>query len=131
MSAHVCARGRMCVVVGAAISSGPEHINPASRRIQWRASRIDNDPVVFGPLEPLALRRDVTSLCMLYSIYHREFCDGLFNPISVSEFRHRSLAGNTIITVTMRDVLPRTHHTRFSATYSVAWEWSTVNSCPM
>lgn len=59
-------------------------------RIQRRATRIVDDQVLSDRLDPLSLRRDVASLCILYRIYHGECSEELFGLIPAATFRHRT-----------------------------------------
>ncbi|XP_013162491.1 PREDICTED: uncharacterized protein LOC106113978 [Papilio xuthus] len=59
-------------------------------RIQRRAIRIVNDRALTDRLDALALRRDVSSLCIFYRIYHGECSEELFGTIPAAEFRHRT-----------------------------------------
>lgn len=59
-------------------------------RIQRRASRIVDCRDITSRLDPLALRRDVASLCILYRLYHGECSEELFGLIPAASFRHRS-----------------------------------------
>nr|XP_004924674.2 uncharacterized protein LOC101745997 [Bombyx mori] len=63
-------------------------------RIQRRASRIVDDPELADRLDPLALRRDLSSLCILYRIYNGECSEELFNLIEAADFRNRSSRRN-------------------------------------
>ena len=55
-------------------------------RIQRRSARIIGDPMICERLDNLALRRDVSSLCVLYRIYHGEFSEELFDWLPTAEF---------------------------------------------
>ncbi|RVE41561.1 hypothetical protein evm_013795 [Chilo suppressalis] len=59
-------------------------------RIQRRAARIVDDQDLSDQLDPLALRRDVASLCVFYRIYHGECSEELFGLIPAAAFRHRT-----------------------------------------
>lgn len=58
-------------------------------RIQRRATRIIDCQELSHRLDPLALRRDVASLCILYRLYHGECSEELFGLIPPTDFRHR------------------------------------------
>ena len=64
-------------------------------RIQRRAARIVNDQDLSDRLDPLALRRDVASLCIFYRIYHGECSEELFGLIPAASFRHRTSRQNS------------------------------------
>ncbi|CAF4943736.1 unnamed protein product [Pieris macdunnoughi] len=64
-------------------------------RIQRRAVRIVDDQSLSERLDPLALRRDVGSLCIFYRIYHGECSEELFGLIPAAEFHHRTSRQNT------------------------------------
>ncbi|CAF4900062.1 unnamed protein product [Pieris macdunnoughi] len=64
-------------------------------RIQRRAVRIVDDQSLSEWLDPLALRRDVGSLCIFYRIYHGECSEELFGLIPAAEFHHRTSRQNT------------------------------------
>ncbi|CAF4908224.1 unnamed protein product [Pieris macdunnoughi] len=64
-------------------------------RIQRRAVRIVDDQSLSVRLDPLALRRDVGSLCIFYRIYHGECSEELFGLIPAAEFHHRTSRQNT------------------------------------
>ncbi|CAF4818551.1 unnamed protein product [Pieris macdunnoughi] len=59
------------------------------------AVRIVDDQSLFERLDPLALRRDVGSLCIFYRIYHGECSEELFGLIPAAEFHHRTSRQNT------------------------------------
>ncbi|RVE43066.1 hypothetical protein evm_012297 [Chilo suppressalis] len=59
-------------------------------RIQRRPARIVDDQDLSDQLDPLALRRDVASLCIFYRIYHGECSEELFGLIPAAAFRHRT-----------------------------------------
>lgn len=59
-------------------------------RIQRRATRIVDNPDISKRLDPLALRRDVASLCILYRIYNGECSEELFGLIPATTFRQHS-----------------------------------------
>ncbi|RVE47192.1 hypothetical protein evm_008160 [Chilo suppressalis] len=59
-------------------------------RIQRRAARIVDDQDLSDQLDPLALRRDVATLCIFYRIYHGECSEELFGLIPAAAFRHRT-----------------------------------------
>ncbi|XP_045492437.1 uncharacterized protein LOC123691896 [Colias croceus] len=59
-------------------------------RVQRRAVRMIGDPRLSDRLDPLALRRDIASLCVFYRIYHGECSEELFEFIPAAEFHHRS-----------------------------------------
>nr|CAX36785.1 hypothetical protein [Papilio dardanus] len=63
---------------------------PAFDRVQRRATRIVDDRGLTDRLDPLALRRDVSSLCIFYRLYHGECSEELFGTIPAAEFRHRT-----------------------------------------
>ena len=50
-------------------------------RIQRRAVRVVGDQMICTGLDTLALRRDVSSLCVLYRIYYGECSGKLFDPL--------------------------------------------------
>ena len=60
-------------------------------RIQRRAIRIIGDPIICERLDTLALRRDVSSLCVLYCIYHGECSGELFDLLPAAEFSNRTV----------------------------------------
>ena len=60
-------------------------------RIQRRAIRIIGDPMICKPLDTLALRRDASSLCVLYRIYHGECSEELFDLLPAAEFSNRTV----------------------------------------
>ncbi|CAF4937092.1 unnamed protein product [Pieris macdunnoughi] len=64
-------------------------------RIQRRAVRIVDDQSLSERHDPLALRRDVGSLCIFYRIYHGECSEELFGLIPAAEFHHRTSRQNT------------------------------------
>ena len=57
--------------------------------IQRRSFRIN--PMICERLDTLALRRDVSSLCVLYRIYHRECSEELFDLLPAAEFSNRTV----------------------------------------
>ena len=59
-------------------------------RIQRRATRIVDCQDISNRLDPLALRRDVASLCIFYRLYYGECSEELFGLIPAASFRHRS-----------------------------------------
>ncbi|CAH2092460.1 unnamed protein product [Euphydryas editha] len=63
--------------------------------IQRRAVRIVNDPILTDGLEPLSIRRDVGSLCVLYRLYNGECSEELFDMVPSSRFYHRTLRRRT------------------------------------
>ncbi|GBP22351.1 hypothetical protein EVAR_11867_1 [Eumeta japonica] len=77
----------------------------ANDRVERRASRIIGDSVVSGQLDPLALRRDVSSPCMLYRVSYDECSKKLFDLILVFDFHHSSGFRNAISTMLIADVL--------------------------
>ena len=52
---------------------------------------IVGDPMIFAGLGTLALRRDVSSLCVLYPIYHGESSGQLFDLLPAAEFFNRTI----------------------------------------
>ncbi|GBP65412.1 hypothetical protein EVAR_103294_1 [Eumeta japonica] len=58
---------------------------------RFRATRIVDNPVITGQLDPLDLRRDVASLCVLYRVNYEECSKELFNVIPAADFHHRSV----------------------------------------
>ncbi|CAF4763426.1 unnamed protein product [Pieris macdunnoughi] len=64
-------------------------------RIQRRAVQIVDDQSLSERLDPLALRRDVGSLCIFYRIFHGECSEELFGLIPAAEFHHRTSRQNT------------------------------------
>ena len=60
-------------------------------RIQRRAIRIIGDPMICERLDTLTLRRDVSSLCVLYRIYHGECSEELFDLLPAAEFSNRTV----------------------------------------
>ncbi|CAK1593568.1 unnamed protein product [Parnassius mnemosyne] len=64
-------------------------------RIQRRAVRIVEDRVLSDRLDTLTLRRDVSSLCVFYRIYHGECSEELFGLIPAAQFHHRTLRQNS------------------------------------
>ncbi|GBO99592.1 hypothetical protein EVAR_40427_1 [Eumeta japonica] len=84
----------LCLIMAIVLVIG---VNKADR-IQRGAPRIVGDLVVAGQLDPLILRRDVASLCLLnrgYQYYKKCF-EELLHLVSVSNLHQRPLAGNTI-----------------------------------
>ena len=68
-------------------------------RIQRRAVRIVEDPLICERLDILALRRDVSSLCVLYRIYYiyyGECSEELFDLLPAAEFSNRTVLHNLI-----------------------------------
>ncbi|CAH2041149.1 unnamed protein product, partial [Iphiclides podalirius] len=63
-------------------------------RIQRRAARVIDDQGLSDQLDPLAMRRDVGSLCIFYRIYHGECSEELFGLIPAAEFHHRTSRQN-------------------------------------
>ena len=59
-------------------------------RLQRRAVRIIDDSRLTDRLDPLALRRDVGSLCVFYRIYNGECSEELFGIIPAAEFHSRT-----------------------------------------
>ncbi|XP_045499440.1 uncharacterized protein LOC123697067 [Colias croceus] len=59
-------------------------------RLQRRASRIVDRPELTDRLDPLALRRDVASLCIFYRIYNGECSDELFGLVPAAKFHNRT-----------------------------------------
>ncbi|XP_045496949.1 uncharacterized protein LOC123695220 [Colias croceus] len=59
-------------------------------RLQRRACRIVDLPELTDRLDPLALRRDVASLCVFYRIYNGECSEELFALIPPAQFHHRT-----------------------------------------
>ncbi|GBP87403.1 hypothetical protein EVAR_67565_1 [Eumeta japonica] len=56
--------------------------------IQRRAFQIVDNRIVSVQYNPLALRKDVASLCILYRTYYGVCSDELFNLIATADFRH-------------------------------------------
>ena len=63
-------------------------------RIQNRAVRIVEDPIICERLDTLALRRDVSLLCILYSIYDGECFKEMFDLLPTAEFSNRTVRHN-------------------------------------
>ncbi|XP_038221266.1 uncharacterized protein LOC119839131 [Zerene cesonia] len=59
-------------------------------RVQRRAVRIIDDPVIADSLDPLALRRDVASLCVFYRLYNGDCSEELFDVIPAADFHNRT-----------------------------------------
>ena len=55
-------------------------------RMQRRAVRIVGDPMICAGLHILSLRRHVSSLCVLYRVYHEECSEELFDLLLAAEF---------------------------------------------
>ncbi|XP_046976601.1 uncharacterized protein LOC124542738, partial [Vanessa cardui] len=64
-------------------------------RIQRRAARVIDDQALSDLLDPLALRRDVGSLCIFYRIFHGECSEELFGLIPAAEFHLRTSRQNS------------------------------------
>ena len=64
-------------------------------RIQRRAIRIIGDPMTWERLDTLALCRDVSSLCVLFRIYHGECSEILFDLLPAAEFSNRTKISST------------------------------------
>ncbi|XP_045493438.1 uncharacterized protein LOC123692709 [Colias croceus] len=79
-------------------------------RVQRRAVRMIGDPRISDRLDPLALRRDIASLCVFYRIYHGECSNELFELIPAAEFHHRTAR----------------HKANFHAHHLDRWRTSTV-----
>ena len=60
-------------------------------RIQRRVVQIIRDPMICERLDTLALRRDMSSLCFLYRIYHGECSEELFDLSPAAEFSNRTI----------------------------------------
>ncbi|CAG9790629.1 unnamed protein product [Diatraea saccharalis] len=71
-------------------SGAPQYQVLPLDRIQRRAIRIVDCRDTSSRLDPLALRRDVASLCIFYRIYYGECSEELFGLIPAATFRHRS-----------------------------------------
>ncbi|RVE40593.1 hypothetical protein evm_014757, partial [Chilo suppressalis] len=80
-------------------------------RIQRRAARFVDDQDLSDQLDPLALRRDVASLCIFYLIYHGECSEELFGLIPAAAFCHR------------------TSRQKFHPHHLDAWLFTTVRFC--
>ncbi|XP_045499402.1 uncharacterized protein LOC123697028 [Colias croceus] len=59
-------------------------------RLQRRATRIVGKPELTDRLDPLALRRDVASLCVFYRLYNGECSEELFGLIPAAKFHNRT-----------------------------------------
>ena len=60
-------------------------------RIQHRAVQIIGDPMIYERLDTLALRRDVSSLYVLYRIYHGDCSEELFDLLPPAKFSNRTV----------------------------------------
>ncbi|CAH2094107.1 unnamed protein product [Euphydryas editha] len=58
--------------------------------VQRRAVRIVDDPILTSDIEPLSLRRDVASLCVLYRLYNGLCSEELFEMVPTATFYHRT-----------------------------------------
>lgn len=58
--------------------------------VQKRAVRIVDDPILTSDIEPLSLRRDLASLCVLYRLYNGLCSEELFEMMPTATFYHRT-----------------------------------------
>ncbi|CAH2084689.1 unnamed protein product [Euphydryas editha] len=58
--------------------------------VQRRAVRIVDDPILTSDIEPLSLRRDLASLCVLYRLYNGLCSEELFEMMPTAAFYHRT-----------------------------------------
>ena len=59
--------------------------------LQRRAVRIVGDLMICAGLDILALRGDVSSLCVLYRIYHGKCSGKLFDLLPAAKFSNRTV----------------------------------------
>ena len=64
---------------------------------QRTAVQIARDSIICEKLETWGLRRDASSLCVLYRIYHGECSEKLFDLLSIAEFSNRTVRHNAKI----------------------------------